>query len=309
MSTLSQSSEELPIERSGVVALLGRPNVGKSTLVNALVGSKVSIVASKPQTTRHRITGIRHEPGCQMLLVDVPGLHGGKRSKALNRYMNRVASTALDDVDLVLWLVEAGRWTEDDALALERVRDIKLPVGLVITKIDRIKHREDLLPFLQEMQQRLDATFTVPVSALKHSNLEPLLAEIRQQLPEGPAFYPQAQLTDRDERFQAAEVIREKLIHALHQELPYALTVEVERYVQEEKGLAIDAVIWVARKSHKGIVIGRQGENLKRIGREARMELKQQLKQAVHLGLWVKVREGWADDERALNSLGFNDLG
>lgn len=294
-------------KRSGVIALLGRPNAGKSTLVNALVGSKVSIVASKPQTTRHRISGIRNEPDCQMVLVDVPGIHGGSRGKALNRYMNRVANTALEDVDLVLWLVEAGRWTDDDDLALRRVLEIKLPVGLIITKIDRMHRRENLLPFIAQMSQRLQADFTVPISALKAENLEALLAEIRSRLPEGPEFYPQGQVTDRDPRFQAAEIVREKLIHALHQELPYALTVEIESYTQEEKGMAINAVIWVARKSHKGIVIGNQGETLKRIGREARLDLKAQLDQPVHLGLWVKVREGWADDERALHSLGFDE--
>ncbi len=293
--------------RSGVVALLGRPNVGKSTLVNALVGSKVSIVAAKPQTTRHRISGIRNEPDCQMVLVDVPGIHGGSRGKALNRYMNRVANTALDDVDLVLWLVEAGRWTDDDELALSRLKAIRLPVGLVVTKIDRMHRREKLLPFLAQMSDRLDASFTVPVSALKSENLEPLLEEIRKRLPEGPEFYPRGQLTDRDPRFQAAEIVREKLIHALHQELPYALTVEIEHYEQEERGMAINAVIWVSRRSHKGIVIGNQGETLKRIGREARMDLKNTLGQPVHLGLWVKVREGWADDERALHSLGFDE--
>ena len=297
------------IKRSGIVALIGRPNAGKSTLVNALVGSKVCIVASKPQTTRHRISGIRNEDDCQMVLVDVPGIHGGKRAKALNRYMNRVASTALDDVDLVLWLVEAGRWTDDDDLALRRVRDIDIPVGLVITKIDRMHRRERLLPFLAKMQEKFEATFTVPISALKSENLEPLLGEIRQRLPEGPEFFPQGQLTDRDPRFQAAEIVREKLIHALHQELPYALTVEIERYEQEDSGLAISAVIWVARKSHKGIVIGNQGETLKRIGREARIDLKDKLGQPVHITLWVKVREGWADDERALHSLGFEDHG
>lgn len=295
-------------QRSGIIALLGRPNVGKSTLVNALVGSKVSIVAAKPQTTRHRISGIRNEPDCQMVLVDVPGLHGDMRGSALNRYMNRVATTALDGVDLILWLVEAGRWTDDDELAMQRVQAQGLPVGLVVTKIDRLKRRESLLPFLDTMRKRLDCAFTVPVSALRQQNLQPLLAEIKQRLPEGPPLYPQDQTTDRDYRFQAAEVIREKLIHALHQELPYALTVEIERYVQEEKGLAIDAVIWVARRSHKGIVIGKQGETLKRLGREARLDLKAALGQPVHLGLWVKVREGWADDERALQSLGFEEV-
>lgn len=301
------SPTESHATQCGIVALLGRPNVGKSTLINALVGQKVSIVAAKPQTTRHRISGIRNEPGCQMVLVDVPGLHGGARDKALNRYMNRVASSALDDVDLILWLVEAGRWTEDDDLALRRVHEAGLPVGLVITKIDRMHRRESLLPFIDAMRKRLDAAFTVPVSALRNVNLDSLLTEIRQRLPEGPFFYPHGQLTDRDPHFQAGEIVREKLIHALHQELPYALTVEIEAYEQEEAGLAINAVIWVASRSHKGIVIGKQGETLKRIGREARLELKQRVGQPVHLGLWVKVREGWADDERALHSLGFND--
>lgn len=298
--------------RSGFVAIVGRPNVGKSTLVNALVGSKVSIVSPKPQTTRHRICGIRTEGDRQIVLVDVPGLHGklGRQSRALNRHMNRVADSALQDVDVILWIVEAGHWREDDELMLKRIRQSRLPVGLAINKIDRVKNKSELLPFMQDMQRKHDFAFTVPISALKQDNLKPLLDELGNLLPEGPLMYPAEQTTDRGEHFQVAEIIREKLMLRLEQELPYALTVEVERLETDpETGrVEISAVIWVARDSHKGMVIGRQGAGLKDVGTAARLDLKRHFGKSVHLELWVKVREGWADDERALHSLGYEDF-
>ncbi len=298
--------------RSGFVAVVGRPNVGKSTLVNALVGTKVSIVSPKPQTTRHRIYGIRTIENQQMIFVDVPGLHGklGRQSKALNRHMNRVADSALQDVDIVVWLLEAGHWRDDDELMLKRIRNSRIPVGLAINKIDRVKDKDSLLPFMHDMQSKHDFAFVVPISALKGKNLEPLLAELAAQLPEGPLMFPADQLTDRGQSFQISEIIREKLMMRLEQELPYALTVEVEKLETdpETDRVEISAVIWVARDSHKGMVIGKQGAGLKDVGTSARKELKRKFGKSVHLELWVKVREGWADDERALHSLGYEDL-
>ncbi len=295
---------------SGFVAVVGRPNVGKSTLVNALVGSKISIVSPKPQTTRHRIYGIRTDGDQQMIFVDVPGLHGklGRQSRALNRHMNRVADSALQDI--VLWLIEAGHWREDDELMLKRIRQSALPVGLAINKIDRVKDKQALLPFIQDMQKKHDFDFIVPISAQRKQNLDGLLSELSARLPAGPLMFPAEQLTDRGQHFQIAEIIREKLIMRLEQELPYALTVEVERFdTDPETGrYEISAVIWVARDSHKGMVIGAQGAGLKEVGTLARRELKHKFDRPVHLELWVKVREGWADDERALHSLGYEDL-
>lgn len=304
------------VGRSGFIAVVGRPNVGKSTLVNALVGSKISIVSPKPQTTRHRICGIRTEEkgtnSRQFIFVDVPGLHGkpGRQSRALNRHMNRVADSALQDVDIVLWLLEAGQWRDDDELMLKRIGKSRLPVGLAINKIDRVKDKQALLPFIQEMQQRHDFRFIVPISALRAENLEPLLEELGGYLPEGPLMFPPEQVTDRGLGFQVAEIIREKLMLRLEQELPYALTVEIEQLEEDpESGrLEIAAVIWVARESHKGMVIGKQGAGLKDAGSAARREIQRITGRKVHLQLWVKVREGWADDERALHSLGYEEL-
>ncbi len=297
--------------RSGFVAVVGRPNVGKSTLVNALVGAKISIVSPKPQTTRHRICGIRTDGGTQFIFVDVPGLHGklGRQSRALNRHMNRVADSALQDVDVILWLVEAGQWQEDDELMLKRIKQSRLPVGLAINKTDRVKDKQALLPFIHEMQGRNDFAFIVPISAQRADNLDALLQELSAYMPVSPYMYPAEQISDRGMRFQAAEIIREKLMLRLQQELPYALTVEIEKLEEDPESGHIDisAVIWVARDSHKGMVIGKKGEGLKVAGTAARQEMQRAFGQGVHLQLWVKVREGWADDERALRSLGYED--
>lgn len=298
--------------RSGFIAVVGRPNVGKSTLVNALVGTKVSIVSPKPQTTRHRICGIRTDGALQYVFVDVPGLHGkvGRQSRALNRHMNRVADSALQDVDVLLWMVEAGNWHEDDELMLRRISKTSLPVGLAINKIDRLPNRRTLLPFISEMQARREFAFVVPISAADAENLDPLLDEMARFLPAGPLLYPPEQKTDRGPAFQVAETIREKLMLQLQQELPYALTVETERLETDPDSgrLDVSVVIWVARNSHKGIVIGNQGQVLKTVGTSARRELKARLGRPVHLQLWVKVREGWSNDERALRSLGYEEL-
>lgn len=291
------------LEHSGLIALAGRPNVGKSTLLNRLVGRKISIVTSKPQTTRHRIIGIRTRPGAQLVFIDTPGLHRAQR-KAMNRYMNRAAASVLADVDLVLMVVEAGRWTEDDELVLERLADVRR-VGLAVNKVDRMKPREKLLPWLDEMSRRRDFLFVVPLSARKGENLEALETELAAHLPEGPPLYPGDMVTDQNERFFVAEVVREKLMQRLHQEVPYSLTVTVDEFRDEDSLLRIAATIWVERDGQKAIVIGKGGAVLKAVGRAARLDLEERFGDRVHLQLWVKVRDDWSDDERLLRSLGY----
>ena len=292
--------------RCGFVALLGRPNVGKSTLLNALVGQKVSIVSPKPQTTRHRIVGVLNGEGFQAAFLDTPGLHAGSRRR-LNQAMNRAAMASLADADVVLLLVDAARWTREDEVALDRVRDADKPVILVVNKADAIKPRERLLPTLARLSALHDFAAVVPVSALKRENLDRLMGTLRPLLPEGEAFYPPDQVTDRSERFLAAEVIREKLTWLLQEELPYGITVEIERWSEtDEDRVEIHAVIWVEREGQRRIVIGEGGQLLKRVGRAARLELNRLLERRVHLELWVKVREHWADSEAALRQFGYD---
>jgi GTP-binding protein Era len=299
------AADRSAVRRSGFVAIAGRPNVGKSTLVNALVEQKVSIVTAKPQTTRHRILGIVTRPQAQIVLVDTPGLHTNAR-RALNRLMNRTAAQAIAEADLNLFLVEGTRWLPDDQAALERIRRAGRPIIAVVNKVDRVRPRERLLPLLAELAKRAPFADIVPISALRRTNLERLVEVISAHLPEGPPLYPAEQVTDRSERFIAAEIVREKLTLALSDELPYGLSVEVEAYeVAPDGRVNISAVIWVERKGQKAIVIGEKGERLKSIGRAARLELKRMLGVPVHLELWVKIKEHWADDERALRSLGY----
>jgi len=292
--------------RAGYVALVGRPNVGKSTLLNALVGQKVSIVAPKPQTTRHRIVGILNGDGFQAAFLDTPGLHRGSRSR-LNQAMNRAAMASLVDADVVLLLVDAGRWTDEDAAALERVRDSGKPAILVVNKVDTVRPRERLLPTIERLASLHDFAAIVPVSALKRDNLGRLLAVLAPLLPEGEPLYPPDQVTDRSERFLAAEIIREKLTLVLQDELPYGITVEIERWSETDDGrVEIAAVIWVERESQRRIVIGEGGGMLKQVGRSARLALNRVLGRRVHLELWVKVREHWADSEAALRQFGYD---
>ena len=291
--------------RSGYVALAGRPNVGKSTLINALVEQKVSIVTAKPQTTRHRILGIVNRPAAQIVLVDTPGLHTNAK-RALNRLMNRTAAHAVAEADVTLFLSEGTRWSAEDQAALDRVLRIGRPVVAVVNKVDRVRPTARLLPFLAELAKRAQFAELVPVSALKGTNLDRLLDVVAALLPAAPPLYPADQVTDRIERFLAAEIIREKLTLALSAELPYGLSVEVEAYETSADGrVSIAAVIWVERKGQKAIVIGEKGERLKNIGRAARLDLKAMLETPVYLELWVKVKENWADDDRALRSLGY----
>ena len=289
--------------RSGFVALVGRPNVGKSTLLNAMLGQKVSIVTSRPQTTRHRVLGISESAAGQIAFVDTPGMHQGPR-RALNRAMNRAAGAALGDADLAVYIVEALKWTDEDAMALERVVQSERPVMAVINKVDRVHPRERLLPYIARLAERAPFVAIVPVSALRADNLEALRTAILAALPEGERLYPAGQLTDRGERFRTAELIREKLTLELVEELPYGIAVEVENYAETDDGrVEVQAVIWVDREGQKPIVIGAGGERLKRIGRAARLELNHLFGRRYHLTLWVKVRENWADDARALRQL------
>ncbi|HEV7985539.1 MAG TPA: GTPase Era [Steroidobacteraceae bacterium] len=289
---------------SGFVALAGRPNVGKSTLLNALVGQKISIVTPRPQTTRHRLIGLLQLPEAQIAFVDTPGLHLGQR-RALNRAMNRTAAAALGDADLVLLILEALKWTEEDDLALARVRASGRTAIAVVNKVDRVHPRERLLPYLGQLAARHEFREIVPISARTGSNLDDLLRVIIAALPVGEAMFPTDQITDRSVSFRIAEAIREKLTLELVEELPYGIAVEVEQLETQDDGRQlVSAVIWVDRAGHKPIVIGADGSRLKRIGRSARLELNHLLGGRFHLTLWVKVREDWADDARALRQLG-----
>jgi GTPase len=289
--------------RSGFAALVGRPNVGKSTLLNALVGEKLSIVTPRPQTTRHRILGVVTLPQAQIAFVDTPGLHV-KAARALNKAMNRTATAALEDADLAVLVVEALRWTSEDELALERIVRAARPAIAAVNKIDRVRPRERLLPFLAELGARHPFLAIVPVAALRADNIVDLRDTIAAHLPPGPALFPQGELTDRGASFRIAETIREKLTLELNQEVPYGIAVEVERLAEEEGVLTVDAAIWVDREGQKPIVIGARGERLKRVGRAARLALNEILGRRLHLNLWVKVRENWADNARALRELG-----
>ena len=297
------SYEEIPC---GYVALVGRPNVGKSTLLNRILGMKISIVSRKPQTTRHRILGVNTTEAGQIIYVDTPGIHG-RAEKALNRYLNRAAGTALADVDVIVFVVECGKWTDDDQLVLDKVQAAGKPVILVANKIDKLRDKGDALPVLDELSRRMEFHAVIPLSASRGFNVEALEREIVGLLPKGPALFPEEQVTDRSQQFLVAELVREQLMNALGQEVPYSATVEVEEFTVEQGLTRIGALIWVERPSQKAIIIGRGGERLKLIGQRARREIETMVGQKVFLRLWVKVRQGWADDERALRSLGFDD--
>jgi GTPase len=292
-----------PDFRSGFAALVGRPNVGKSTLLNALVGQKVSIVTPRPQTTRHRIVGISRLPDAEIAFVDTPGLHQNA-NRALNKAMNRTAASALDGADIVVQVVEATRWTAEDDLTLERIKTSGRPAILAVNKVDRVNPRERLLPYLASVAQKHDFLEIVPISALKENGIGDLQRAIRNHLPKSPPMFPDGELTDRGRDFRIAEMIREKLTLELNQEVPYGIAVEVERAVEEDGQLVVDAAIWVDREGQKPIVIGAKGERLKRVGRAARLALNEILGRRLHLTLWVKVRENWADNARALHELG-----
>lgn len=290
----------------GYVALIGRPNVGKSTLMNHLLGQKISITSRKPQTTRHRILGISTTQAGQAIYMDTPGMHQDEK-KALNRYLNRTADTTLLGVDVVVWLIDGLEWHAYDEKIFKKLARAGLPVILAVNKVDRVQDKETILAFFAEARERYPFVQMIPISALKGTNLDRLQQAIFQLLPEGGLIYPEDQITDRPERFLAAEIVREKLTRRLGDELPYAVTVEIERYQELPHITKIYAVIWVERDTQKNIVIGRQGEMLKKIGSDARSDIQKLIDRKVYLQLWVKVKKGWSNSERSLQSLGFVD--
>jgi len=290
--------------RSGIVAIVGRPNVGKSSLLNALVGQKVSITAPKPQTTRHRIQGVLHGEGGQIVFVDTPGMYRAS-PKALNKFMNDAASNSLHAVDVALFVVEAGRWTDEDQAVLERLKTVTAPVGLVLNKVDKFSDKHALLPIMEKLAPLRDWAFVMPLSALKGANVNVLAKQLMDRMPEGPPLYPEGQVVSHDLGFTISELVREKLMRSLAQELPYALTVETEALEKEGNLLKASAVIWVEREGQKKIVIGEDGSMLKRIGTTTRRELESMTGGKVFLKLWVRVKEGWTDDPKALTRFGY----
>ncbi|MET0984813.1 MAG: GTPase Era [Steroidobacteraceae bacterium] len=298
MSELSSSS------RCGFAAIVGRPNVGKSTLMNTLLGRKLSIVSPKPQTTRHRILGILTEPDVQIIFVDTPGLHAGG-GRAMNRHMNRAALSSLADSDVNLFMIEALRWTDEDERVLEDLKRVARPIILLINKVDQVRGRERLLPFIEEIGRKAEFGEVLLLSGLKRDGTDRIAKLVAKYLPESPPHFPEDQYTDRSTEFQIAEIIREKLTLRLRQELPYGLTVQIERMAEEKGRLVIHAIIWVERNGQKAIVIGQGGEQLKEIGRTARLDINRLLDRPIHLELWVKVKENWSDNETALRQLGY----
>lgn len=298
---------ENPDSRCGFVAIVGRPNVGKSTLLNHILGQKLSITSRKPQTTRHQVLGIKTLGPVQAVYVDTPGMHE-EEPKALNRYMNKAAASALIDVDVVVFVVDQLSWTTADAAVLEKLDKLDCPVILAVNKVDRIEKRETLLPHLDMLSRKREFAEIIPMSALKETNLEPLEEAVGRFLPESVHFYPDDQITDRSERFLASEMVREKITRQLGAELPYSVAVEIEEFKRDGKTLHISALILVEREGQKKIMIGDKGDRLRSIGQEARVDMERMFDCKVMLRLWVKVKRGWADSDRALKSLGMNDL-
>ena len=305
--------------KSGFVAIVGRPNVGKSTLMNHILGQKLSITSRKPQTTRHKIVGIDSREKSQAVFVDTPGMHK-KEVRAINKMMNRAAHSALRDVNLVLFVLDADKWTQNDELVLEKLKNADMPVILVINKIDTLENKNHALPLIQERAKLMNFAEIVPVSALRGANLDHLRDTIEKYLPYQAPLYSLDQITDRSERFLASEIIREKIMRQLGEELPYDLTVQIESFKTEEAAVSektgrlkppctyIDATIFVEKKKKKAIVIGDKGAKLKSIGMDARADMEKMFEQKIMLTLWVKVKGGWSDDERALKSLGYSDI-
>lgn len=293
--------------RCGLVAIVGRPNVGKSTLLNRLLGQKVSITSRKPQTTRHRILGIDTENDCQTVYVDTPGLHSEEK-RAINRLMNRAATSSLGEVSLILFVVEGTRWTSDDELVLSRVQQSGLPAILVVNKQDKVAEPEALITHLQVLAQKHQFEEIIPLSAKQGKQVEVLRDLVRQRQPASEFYFPEDYITDRSSRFMAAEIIREKLMRYTGDELPYSTTVEIEQFKLGENGVyRINGLILVERETQKRMVIGKGGKHLKTIGEQARLDMERLFDNKVFLELWVKVKSGWADDERALRSLGYGE--
>lgn len=291
--------------KCGYIAIIGRPNMGKSTLLNRILEVKLSITSRKPQTTRHQILGVKTTDKGQFVYVDTPGIHSGGK-KAINRYMNKAASSVIHDVDVILFMVQALKWTEEDQLVLDKLEHATAPVLLVVNKVDKLENRDQLLPFLQEVSSKYNFRNIIPLSAKKGDNVAQLEDEVLELLPESPPFFEDDQYTDRSIRFLVAEIIREKLVRELGKELPYQTTVEIERFKEEKNITEINAVILVETKGQKVIVIGNKGARLKSIGTKARKDIEKLIGQKVFLQLWVKIKSGWSDNESALRSLGYD---
>jgi GTP-binding protein Era len=294
----------MSILKSGFVAIIGRPNVGKSTLLNCLIGEKISITSSKPQTTRWQILGIKTLPEAQIIYIDTPGLHSDEK-RAMNRYLNRIGSAVILDADVIIFMIEATHWRDEDDRVLQKLQQSSKPVILAINKVDLLKDKAALLPFITKLKDKFNFAHILPISALDKENTEQLETEITRLLPAGPQLFPDEQITDKNIRFQVAEIIREKLIQLTEEELPYTTTVEIEQLETGEKLTEISAIIWVERQGQKVIVIGKKGDKLKKIGTQARRDIEKLLKTKVFLRLWVKIKEDWTDSEKALRSLGY----
>ncbi len=293
--------------RAGFVSIVGRPNVGKSTLLNKLLCQKISITSKKRQTTRHNIVGIKTEKNVQLIFVDTPGIHKGQ-DNAVNRYMNRSAMSALQDVDAVVFVVDKGVWTAEDQAVLEQIKNVHCPVVVVLNKVDQLSSQNELLPHVEKIAKQLPAADLIPISAVRGTNLNELERSLVDKLPISDQFiYPENQITDRSIRFLAAEIIREKVVRLTGSELPYQTAIEIEEYRETESLVTINALILTERKGQKRIIIGEKGERIKQIGIDARLDLEKLVGSKVMLNIWVKVRAGWSDDERALRSLGFDE--
>lgn len=293
--------------KSGYIAIVGRPNVGKSTLMNHILGQKLSITSRKPQTTRHQILGIKTENHIQAIYVDTPGLHQ-KQPKAINRFMNKSAMAAYKDVDVIVMLVEGLKWTQDDENVLDKLKQTNTPVILAVNKIDKLEDKQQLLPHLSTLQSRHEFAEIIPISATSGHNLEHLEEAAHKFLPQSDYHYSEDALTNRSSRFLAAELVREKIMRQLGDELPYAMTVEIEKFTDKPNIIEIHALIYVERDSQKSIVIGERGARLKQIGIEARKDMEVLFDKKVMLNTWVKTRQGWADSEKDLKSFGFDNF-
>jgi len=288
-------------QRCGYIAIIGRPNVGKSTLLNGILGQKISITSPKPQTTRSQILGIKTVDSTQAIYIDTPGWHDNQKG-AMNRYLNRLATSVIMDANVILFMITATQFTAEDEKVLSHLEKVSCPVILLINKVDTLKDKSRLLPFMEKMREKYDFAAMIPLSAKKKDNVVELQQTVSTLLPEGPHLFPEEQVTDKSVRFQIAELIREKVIQATEQELPYSTTVEIEHVQTKEKMMDISAIIWVEREGQKPIVIGKNGARLKKIGTAARKDIQILVKQKVFLRLWVKVKAHWTEDERTLNS-------
>ena len=304
---MSDSHEDIVVStRCGYAALIGRPNVGKSTLLNYLLGQKVSITSRKPQTTRHRLIGIKTDENTQVLYVDTPGIHDGQK-KAINRYMNQTAVSVLRDVDAVVWMTDRASWNEDDEKARDAMRELGCPLIIAVNKIDLLAGQNVLVKKLTELAENFPDAELVPISATTGENVSALEGLVSAAMPPGRFLFPDDQITDRSVRFMVAETVREKIMRQLGEELPYAVTVQVDEFKDDGKTIHIDMTAYVERQGQKVILIGKSGQRLKRIGTDARTDIEALLSRKVMLNLWVKVKSGWSDDERALRSLGYRD--